>query len=156
MRWYIGELLLAFFGSFFPAILFNTEKRILGWAGVSGLVGWTTYKVFTYLTGMPVLATIFGAAAIGFYSEIMARRLKTPASVLSISGMYPLVPGITAYLVVENIVTGNLQTALNKGIETLSYAGAIAFGIMFVTASMQFQAKYKEFFKREKKRLIKN
>jgi uncharacterized membrane protein YjjB (DUF3815 family) len=53
-------------------------------------------------------------------------------------------------------VTGNLQTALNKGIETLSYAGAIAFGIMFVTASMQFQAKYKEFFKREKKRLIKN
>ncbi|NLM45132.1 MAG: threonine/serine exporter [Clostridiales bacterium] len=145
------ELLLAFFGSFFPAILFNTEKKNLGWAGVSGLVGWTVYKVLTYLTGMPVLATFFGAAAIGFYSEIMARRLKTPASVLSISGMYPLVPGITAYLVVENIVTGNLSAALNKGIETLSYAGAIAFGIMFVTTSMQFQAKYKEFFKRKKK-----
>jgi sugar phosphate permease len=59
----------------------------------------------------------------------------------------------TIYLVVENIVTGNLSTALNKGIETLSYAGAIAFGIMFVTASIQFQAKYKEFFRRKKKTL---
>jgi uncharacterized membrane protein YjjB (DUF3815 family) len=145
------ELLLAFLGSFFPAILFNIEKKNLGWAGVSGLVGWTMYNILTYLTGMPVIATFFGAAAIGFYSEIMARRLKTPASVLSISGMYPLVPGITAYLVVENIVTGDLPTALNKGIETLAYAGAIAFGIMLVTASMQFQAKYNEFFKRKKK-----
>jgi uncharacterized membrane protein YjjB (DUF3815 family) len=143
------ELLLAFFGSFFPAILFNTEKKNLIWAGVSGAVGWAVYKVLAYLTGLPVLATFFGAAAIGFYSELMARRLKTPASVLSISGMYPLVPGITAYLVVENIVTGNLSTGLNKFIETLSYAGAIAFGIMFVTASMQFQVKYMEFFKRK-------
>lgn len=141
------ELLLAFFGSFFPAILFNIEKKNLGWAGISGSLGWAIYNILTYLTGMPVIATFFGSAAIGFYSEIMARRLKTPASVLSISGMYPLVPGITAYLVVENIVTGNLEVALNKGIETLAYAGAIAFGIMLVTASMHFQAKYKEFFK---------
>ena len=145
------ELLLAFFGSFLPAILFNIEKKNLGWAGISGLVGWAIYKILTYLTCMPVIATFFGAAAIGFYSEIMARRLKTPASVFSISGIYPLVPGITAYLVVENIVTGNLPTALNKGIETLAYAGAIAFGIMLVTASIQFQAKYKEFLKERKK-----
>lgn len=145
------ELLLAFMGSFFPAILFNIEKKNLGWAGVSGLVGWTIFNILTYITGMPVIATFFGAAAIGFYSELMARRLKTPASVLSISGMYPLVPGITAYLVVENLVIGNLQIAMNKAIETLAYAGAIAFGIMLVTASMQFHAKYKEFFRRKEK-----
>lgn len=150
------EFILAFLGSFFPAILFNIERKNLGWAGISGLVGWTVYNILTNLTGMPVIATFFGAAAIGLYSEMMARRLKTPASVLSISGIYPLVPGITAYLVIENIVAGNLSTAMNKAIETLGYAGAIAFGIMLVTAFLQFSTKYNEFFKGKKKRLIKD
>lgn len=145
------ELLLAFLGSFFPAVLFNIEKKNLGWAGISGLVGWAIYKMLTSITGMPIVATFFGAAAVGFYSEVMARILKTPASVLSISGIYPLVPGITAYLVVENVVIGDLEAAVSKGIETLAYAGAIAFGIMIATASMQFQAKYREFFRRRKK-----
>jgi uncharacterized membrane protein YjjB (DUF3815 family) len=144
------EFILAFFGSFFPAILFNIEKKNLVWAGVSGLVGWTIYTVFTKNIGMPIIGTFFGAAFIGFYSEMMARLLKTPASVFSISGIYPLVPGITAYLTIENIVTGNLTTALNKGIETLAYAGAIAFGIMLVTASLQFSTKYNELLKRRK------
>ncbi len=138
------EVLLAFFGSFFPAILFNIEKKNLVWAGFSGLVGWTIATVVTRLTGMPVVGTFFGSAFIGLYSEIMARILKTPASVFSISGIYPLVPGITAYLTIENIVTGNLVTALNKGIETLAYAGAIAFGIMLATESLQFSLKFKE------------
>lgn len=145
------ELVLAFLGSFFPALLFNIEKKNLGWAGISGLIGWTIFKILAYLTGMPIIATFFGAAAVGFYSEIMARILKTPASVLSISGIYPLVPGIAAYLVVENVVIGNLEAAVNNGVETLAYAVAIAFGIMIATASMQFQAKYKEFFRRGKK-----
>lgn len=145
------ELVLAFLGSFFPAVLLNIERKNLGWAGVSGLIGWTVYKILASILGMPIVATFFGAAAVGFYSEIMARVLKTPASVLSISGIYPLVPGITAYLVVENIVIGDLGTAVNKGIETLGYAVAIAFGIMIATASMQFQRKYKEFFRRRKK-----
>jgi len=145
------ELLLAFLGSFFPAVLLNIERKNLGWAGISGLIGWTIYKLITSLIGMPVVATFLGAAAVGFYSEIMARKLKTPASVLSIAGIYPLVPGITAYLVVENVVEGNIEAAVNKGIETLAYAVAIAFGIMIATASMQFQAKYKEFFRRRKK-----
>jgi uncharacterized membrane protein YjjB (DUF3815 family) len=144
MKELVFGVILAFFGSFFPAILFNIEKKNLVWAGFSGLVGWTIYTVVTQITGMPVIGTFFGAAFIGLYSEMMARILKTPASVFSISGIYPLVPGITAYLTIENIVTGNLATALNKGVETLAFAGAIAFGIMLVTALLQFSVKYNE------------
>lgn len=144
------EVFLAFLGSFFPAILFNIEKKNLLWAGLSGLIGWTIASVVSRLTGMPVIGTFFGSAFIGLYSEITARILKTPASIFSISGIYPLVPGITAYLTIENIVTGNTAVALNKGIETLAYAGAIAFGIMLATASVQFLLKFNGLLRREK------
>lgn len=149
------EILLAFFGSYFPAILFNIEKKNLVWAGFSGLVGWTTAAIITGLTGMPIVGTFFGSAFIGLYSEIMARILKTPASVFSISGIYPLVPGITAYLTVENIVTGNPAAALNKGTETVAYAGAIAFGIMLATVTVQFLLKFNELLKKGKSIRIK-
>ncbi len=152
-----GELLIemfyAFLGSFLPAVFFNIERKNLVWAGLAGSIGWILFAVGKYYTASPAMATFLGAAGIGVYSEIMARVKKTPASIFSITGIYPLVPGITAYNTIKYIVTDDLSMALVKGIETVSVAGAIAFGLMTITASFQFASKIQQS-KKESKELI--
>ncbi|KMT22165.1 threonine/serine exporter family protein [Clostridium cylindrosporum] len=138
------EIVFAFLGSFFPGVLFNIERKNLVWAGISGSIGWVLFAIVKAATASPAMATFVGAAGIGVYSEIMARVKKTPASIFSITGIYPLVPGITAYNTVKYIVEDDLAMALNKGIETAAVAGAIAFGIMTVTAAFQFITRFKQ------------
>lgn len=138
------EIVFAFLGSFFPAVFFNIERKNLIWAGISGSIGWVLFALTKDITQSPAMATFVGAAAIGIYSEIMARVKKTPASIFSITGIYPLVPGITAFDTIKYIVEDNLDLALSKGIETAAVAGAIAFGIMTITATFQFVMRIKQ------------
>lgn len=138
------EIIYSFIGSFTFGILFNIQRKNLIWAGISGSIGWGIYLIFMKLQlGVP-LSTFMGAIGVGLYSEIMARKVKTPASVFSIIGIVPLVPGITAYFTVRYIVEGRLTEAFNKGIETVATAGGIAFGIMLITTIFQFASKWRE------------
>ena len=76
----------------------------------------------------------------GLYSEIAARVLKAPATVFSIPGILPLVPGIAAYEMIRFLERNELTRTVRKLTETVSGAGAIAFGIMLVTAVFRFLA----------------
>lgn len=149
-----GELLIemvyAFLGGFFPGVLFNIERKNLVFAGFAGAIGWTFFAIGKYYTYSPAMATFLGAAAIGIYSEVMARIKKTPAAIFSITGIYPLVPGITAYNTIKYIVEDDLSMAMIKAIETVAVAGAIAFGLMTITASFQFITRIQQS-KRENK-----
>ncbi|NJD03305.1 MAG: threonine/serine exporter, partial [Ruminiclostridium sp.] len=72
--------------------------------------------------------------AVGVFSEIMARILKLPSTVFSIPGIFPLVPGIAAYETIQFLLSDMPREAGGKMVETLTAAGAIAFGIFLVTA----------------------
>jgi len=140
------EYLLAFFGSFFAAILFNVSKKNLLWAGFSGMAGWIAYDCFFSQTGNTAMATFAGAIAVGVFSEFMARKIKVPATIFSVSGIFPIVPGISAYNTVQAIVENNLAIAGAKAVETITGAGALAFGIMTVTAVFRVFSKKNKLF----------
>jgi uncharacterized membrane protein YjjB (DUF3815 family) len=140
----IKQIILAFFGSIFPVILFNIDKRKIWWAGLCGVIGWIVNIIIYYKTGSPVIASFFGALAVGIYSESMARILKTPAFEFSIPGIFPLVPGIAAYNTLTFILQKNLIEALNKGFQTVAVGGSIGFGIMLSSAVFKFIAKLQE------------
>ena len=140
----IKQIVLAFFGSIFPVILFNIDRRKIIWTGFCGAIGWATYLVVFGIRGSSVLASFAGTFAVGIYSEFMARRLKTPAIQFSIPGMFPLVPGITAYNTVSCIVEQNYSLAYSKGMETLAVGGAIAFGIMLSSTTYRFITKVRK------------
>jgi len=141
----IKQIVLAFFGSIFPVILFNIDRRKIIWTGFCGAIGWATYLVVFGIRGSSVLASFAGTFAVGIYSEFMARRLKTPAIQFSIPGMFPLVPGITAYNTVSCIVEQNYSLAYSKGMETLAVGGAIAFGIMLSSTTYRFISKVRKY-----------
>lgn len=99
------------------------------------------------------MASFVGAFIVGIYSEIMARSLKTPAVQFSIPGIFPLVPGITAYTTVRYIVEQNSSKAYLKGMETIAVGGAIAFGIMMSSATFRFISNVMEIRARKYKQI---
>jgi uncharacterized membrane protein YjjB (DUF3815 family) len=126
----IKMTLLSFLGSVFPVILFNIDRKKIIWCGLAGALGWIVYSLNLSVTGSEVIASFFGAFAVNVYSELMARKIKTPASMFYVPGIFPLVPGITAYSTIITLVQSNFTDGLSKGILTLSIGGAIALGIM--------------------------
>jgi uncharacterized membrane protein YjjB (DUF3815 family) len=143
----IKQILLAFLGSIFPVILFNIDRKKIIWTGFCGAIGWAMYLTVYKYTFSPVSASFAGAFSVGVYSELMARKLKTPAVQFSIPGIFPLVPGITAYTTINNIVEQNYSLAYSKGMQTIAVGGAIAFGIMLSSTTFRFISKL---MKREK------
>jgi len=143
--------ILAFFGSVFPAILINVDRKKLFWVGLSGSLGWLASSLALSLTGQTVLSTLAGAITIGAYSEAMARKLKAPATIFSVSGIFPIVPGLGAYTTVQLIDQGNITEAAAKGVETVASAGAIAIGIMLMSAFFRFLTRFNQ-----RKRKFKN
>lgn len=135
------QLFLAFWGSIFPAILFNINKKYLFWVGLSGLAGWGVYMITYGTTDNVIMATFAGSFAVGIYSESMARIFRAPASIFSVGGMFPLVPGISAYITVQLIVENSLSKAASKGIETVASAGVIALGIMLASVLFRINKK---------------
>jgi uncharacterized membrane protein YjjB (DUF3815 family) len=138
------ELLLSYLGSLFPSILFNVNKKKIIWVGFAGMIGWLFYSQFYEATGRTTLSIFLGALSVGIYSELMARALKTPATVFSVSGIFPLVPGIAAYSTTQYIIEKQLYDAINKLIETLAGASAIAIGLMLATAIFSIPKRIKK------------
>lgn len=137
----IKMTLLAFLGSVFPVILFNIDRKKIGWAGLGGAIGWIAYSIVFAEMGSSIIGSFFGAFVVNLYSELMARKLKTPASMFYIPGIFPLVPGITAYSTITYLVEANFGAALNKGVLTLAIGGAIAFGMMLSSTIVKFISK---------------
>ena len=77
------------------AIMFGVEKRVLFWALLSALLCCLGYEVTLMLGGGLLVASMVGSALAATYSDVMAHWLKTPATVLIIPGIVPMVPGGT-------------------------------------------------------------
>lgn len=144
------KLLLAFIVGLCPGIVFNVSKRNLLWIGFSGTLGWLVFSWVSNNAGGVIQATFWGAVAVGLYSEIMARIVKSPATVFSVSGIFPLVPGIPAYNTVQYLVENKVIDAAGKGLETIASAGAIAFGILLMSSLFRLPSIFDENYKRKK------
>lgn len=135
------ELTLAFLGSFCTGLLFNVRGYKLFYTGLSGAAGWIVHIWLLHFTGNSIMSIFAGAIAVGIYSESAARLLKAPSTIFSIPGIFPIVPGIAAYETIQLITADNLYEAGGKLVETLAGSGAIAFGILLVTAIFKFASK---------------
>ncbi|MGI6622309.1 MAG: threonine/serine exporter [Clostridiaceae bacterium] len=141
---FLKSFILAFAGSVSPAIVLNIEKRLLHWAGLGGALGYCIALAIDPFSGALSVAQIFtGTVTVGIYSELMARRLKAPATVFCVPGIIPLVPGVSAYQTMQSLVADNLQEASAYAVNTIFKAFTIAFGIMIVSAVFRFIGKIK-------------
>lgn len=119
-------------------ILFNIKGYKLILAAVGGMLGSIIYT-YAIMQGSDEVSALF-LASLGFslYSEILARVCKTPVTTFIICALIPLVPGKGMYETMRIAIDGDAIAALQKGLDTMSYAGALALGIIVVSTIMRF------------------
>lgn len=133
---YINEwlkLATALYASCGYAVVFGVRKpKRLITVTIGGGITQATFSLMM-LTGVHYSICLMVAAAIGsIYSQIMARVMKTPATVYTIPSIIPLVPGSALYYTMSRALRGDVVGFSEKGIETLVSALAIAFGMMMI------------------------
>ena len=137
----ITQLLAAFVGAMGFALLFGMRRRYLFAASLGALLGWGVYLLVEWLLGNTFLPSLAAAAFVLSYSEIMAKVLKTPATLFVIPAIIPLVPGGSLFYTMSCAVHGDLGNARLYGTRTGECALAIAAGISIVLAFRELRTK---------------
>ena len=141
IREIITQLLAAFVGSLGFALVFGMRRRYLFCASLGALLGWGVYLLAESLLESAFLPPLFAAAFAVSYSEIMAKVLKTPATLFVIPAIIPLVPGGSLYYTMSYAVHRDMANARLYGTRTLETALAVAAGISFVLAVRELRAR---------------
>lgn len=114
------------------AILLETPKKYLGYAGFVGAVGWFVYLLAEKFGANAVLGSFLSALAIAFVSHLFARIFKTPVTVFLVAGILPTVPGAGMYRIVYYLIQKNTAMTDYYFTTTLEIAGVIAIALFLV------------------------
>lgn len=112
------------------ALASYAQPRALLVAGLAGASGVGCYSTLTAVGADMITASAVAAVLIGFCGALMSRRLRIPPLVVAVSGMTPLLPGLTTYrglfqLTVQNDMTGLSTLVLALGIGLALAAGVV-------------------------------
>ncbi len=130
----ILDFIFSFLCTFGFGILFNIPRKQLVFASIGGALGWIVYSISLVQFDSVVMAAFTGALAVGFYSEIMAKERRVPATVYVIPGMIPLVPGYGLYYAIKKIIEADYIMAMEVGTETVLVALAISSAVILTTS----------------------
>lgn len=129
----ILETIVSFIATFGFGIIFNIKGKKLFFASLGGGLSWFIYSLCLKFNLTEISSLFISSVIFSIYSEIFARILKTPVTTLVVCALIPLVPGGGMYYTMSEAVTGNINKALELGLNTISSAGILALGVIFVS-----------------------
>lgn len=129
----IIQTIVAFFATVSFAIIFNVPPKEYIPCGITGAAGWLCYLVVYAVHPSAVMASFIATMVLTWMSMFLAVRRSKPVSVFLICGIFPLVPGAGIYYTAYYLIMGDNSLTLQKGVETMKIAAAIALGIMLST-----------------------
>ncbi len=139
-------------GSIGFALIFGVAKKHFAFALISSVLSCLAFELVFALGGGMFMSSFIGAGLAAAYSDIMAHKIKTPATVMIIIGIIPLVPGARLYYTMLGIVRDDMEMFSANGESALLIAAGIAVGILTVTAiSKPINAKLSELNNKNKK-----
>ncbi len=133
---FVIQILSAAIGSLGFSFMFNSGKRNLIPSTIGGALCWLVYILCTELKIGVFVAAVIAAATIQAYSEILARVMKSPATVFYIPSIIPLVPGGSLYYTMYYAAITDWSSFRIYGWKTLQVALGIAVGTSFISALM--------------------
>lgn len=145
----IQQLLLAFAGALGFSLIFNVRKQLLFPASFGGVLCWGIYLLCTHQFALNVFYASFAASACAaLYAEIVARVLGTPATVIYIPSIVPLIPGSGLYYMMSAVVYSKWSEAGQYGISTLQCVLGIGLGMSVICAPFEMVARIKKHHKK--------
>lgn len=126
--------ILIFFATLALGVRFNLPRSTLPY---SATIAATSYGATQWLLAHGATepeAAFVGAFLVAMSSEVLARVLKMPSTVLSIPGVIPLVPGGLAYRAVVHLVKSQEVLGVEVGTRAALTAVGIASGLLLASS----------------------
>lgn len=129
-------MIIQVFGAFLATIAFSivigVPKKFIVNSGAVGAVGWFVYLLLQEIDYGVVLCFFYASIVVALLSHSFARIRKSPVTVFLIPGIIPLVPGISIYRTVYNIIMNETNRSSYYLAQTLQIAGVIAVAIFIM------------------------
>lgn len=117
-------------GSVGAAVAGYASPRAALAAGVAGAMGTAVYFSLVHVHAGNVASSFVAATTIGFAGAVLASRLRVPPLVIIMSGIIPMVPGVTMYHGFVSAIDGDLDSGLNLLVAAVGTAIALAGGVV--------------------------
>lgn len=121
-------------GSFGFALMFGVEKRLIPHALICAVLSGTTYEVLFLLFKNIFIASLVSSGVVILFAYAVAYTCKTPATIMTIMGIIPLVPGGKLYYTMLGAVSSDMNAFSSNAKQALIIASGIALGIITFTA----------------------
>jgi uncharacterized membrane protein YjjB (DUF3815 family) len=132
----------AFLSTVAFSIVIGVPKKFIINSGLVGGVGWFIYLLAEQIGYGIVLRFFLASIVVALLSHSFARLRKSPVTVFLIPGIIPLVPGITIYRTVYNIIMNEPARSSYYLAQTLQIAGVIAVAIFIMDSIFRIFQKY--------------
>ena len=126
----IIQILTGCIGSACFGILFNIRGKRLIATAVGGFLSWALFITLSRVISNDAVAYFVVALLVSFYSEVMARVLKTPTTTFTTTALVPLVPGGSLYYTMVSAMSSDFEAFLTRAVSTLQLTAALALGII--------------------------
>lgn len=127
------SLLFAYIACFGFGYIFHIRGKLLFITPIGGVIIWASYILLEKLTDQVIIRTFLATMVVAIFCETIARVLKTPVTVFTIISILPLVPGSGIYYTMQACIKSDYNAFIEKGIETIGIAGAIAVGMLMIS-----------------------
>ncbi len=137
LSWCI-QTAVAFLATIAFSIIFHTPKKQWIFTGITGGAGWLCYLICIHFHSGVTAASFFAAVVLTLLSRCFSIHRKEPVTVFLICGIFPIVPGAGIYYTGYHFFMSQNTLALDKGLETIKIAIAIALGVGIVLSLPRF------------------
>ncbi len=128
-------------GSLGFSVLFNIKGSKLAAIAIGSGMGWLLFLLLNHGLHSEPLAYFIVALVISLYAEIAARVLKAPTTIFITPSLMPLIPGASLYYTMTYALDRDTSRFLEKAIDTLALASALALGVILSAIVMRLITK---------------
>ncbi len=97
------------------AVMFHIRVKYMPLIFVGAALGWFAYLAADRMIGIRSMSMIMAAMAVTAFSEIFARIVKMPVSVIYTPTVIPMIPGSNLYYSMRGFVTGSHEDFMKYG-----------------------------------------
>ncbi len=127
---FIKQFIYAFLSTAGFSVFFKIPRDSVIKSSFCGAIGWVIYVFSVDFFSSSITGTLLAAITVGLLGEFLAKRYKKPATIFTIPGIIPLVPGAGMYYTMLAVIDKDFGSAAELGTEAIFIAVAIAIGII--------------------------
>ncbi len=132
------RMVLAFMTALLTGVTLRTPPSAWLTVGLTGMLGWGASEALSGKKVPELVVAVSGAVVVGAIAEIMARIQKQPVTVYIVSGIIPLVPGITAYNSMLEFLNRRFNEGLFLAFRAFLVASYLAAGLAVVPLIVRY------------------